>query len=146
MRIDDLVKRMNDMDIRMNESMSKTKEDRNEMSEQVKQLQSRPDVPSTQAQASHAPARATSNTAMSSTASSSDIPWDLRTHAFLGRLGWDASGEVLLTRAKELLSQAGIPEDHYFGLSPIINESAKRGSAAQLPTLLAFCCSCHFQH
>ena len=59
---------------------------------------------------------------------SSTLPLAERVVARMGNLGWDTSKDVIVARAKEVLSNAGVKEDEYVGLHAVRQE----GSLAEL--------------
>ena len=60
-----------------------------------------------------------------------ELPYESRTTAMLGGLGWDNKGCELLTEANRILSLAGVLSTSYEGLSAMVNR-ADEGSAAAL--------------
>jgi hypothetical protein len=58
-------------------------------------------------------------------------PYEMRTVARIGNLGWDTDEKILMERALELLGKANITQDMYTGLSASIGRSGT-GSAAEL--------------
>jgi len=56
------------------------------------------------------------------------IPFEHRTVATIGNLGWDDNEQTILARAKEVLSKAGVAESDYTGLCA----TRRKGSTADL--------------
>ena len=62
------------------------------------------------------------------TSNPSKVPFELRVVARIGNLGWDDDENLIVTRAKEALDQAGIKQEDYVGLCA----TRKKGSLAEL--------------
>ena len=60
-----------------------------------------------------------------------DLPYEARTTAILGNLGWDDKGADLLAEARRILALAGVDVATYDGLSAMANRQDE-GSAAAL--------------
>jgi hypothetical protein len=65
----------------------------------------------------------------SSTTASSAVPHEQRRMGRLGNLGWNDSQDTIVTRAKQVLAEAGATEDEYTNL---IATSRTAGSAAEV--------------
>ena len=59
------------------------------------------------------------------------LPYEQRTIARIGNLGWDQTSETLTERARRVLVEAAVPADHFSGLCPIVNRAGK-GSLVEL--------------
>ena len=65
------------------------------------------------------------------------LPYEQRTIARLGNLGWDETSETLTERARRVLAEAAVPAHHFSGLCPIVNRAGK-GSLVELVFLCCF--------
>ena len=64
----------------------------------------------------------------SSHRSPASIPYDQRTIARIGNLGWDTEADLIIARAKDVLQKAGVDDGQFRGLSA----PRRKGSMAEL--------------
>ena len=57
-----------------------------------------------------------------------EVPYELSTVATLGGLGWDSPPDLLVGRAKEVLTAAGVSNEHWTSMSA----PRKEGSTVEL--------------
>ena len=60
------------------------------------------------------------------------VPWNLRTQARMGELGWDTPGPELVQRAKKALTDAGVSEGDWQNMRPVVHARTQKGSAVEL--------------
>jgi hypothetical protein len=65
-----------------------------------------------------------------SSARPASVPYEMRQCAIIGSLGWDTEAETLLKRAMEVIQAAGIAENEYHSMQPVVARSGK-GSACE---------------
>ena len=54
-----------------------------------------------------------------------------RTHAIVGNLGWDENEIMIVSRAKEVLQEAGVPVENYTAIAPAFR-TGQKGSMAEV--------------
>ena len=84
--------------------------------------------------ASPAVAASQSSHHQSHTSVPTEVPYEMRTRAVIGGLGWDMNSSSLKRKAEETLDAAGVPRTSWVGLCPMVG-ARDLGSRVELHSL-----------